>query len=43
MLEDYLKTNPGVKDLPRQGIEPQPHSPQLDAVRPRLPQRKGYL
>jgi len=23
MLDDYLKTNPGVKDLPRPGIEPQ--------------------
>jgi len=31
MLEDYLKTNPGVKDLTRLGIEPQPPSPQSDA------------
>jgi len=23
MLDDYLKTNPGVKDLPQAGIEPQ--------------------
>jgi len=22
MLDDYLKTNPGVKDLPRPGIKP---------------------
>jgi len=27
MLDDYLKTNPGVKDLPQPGIEPQPPSP----------------
>jgi len=26
MLDDYLKTNPGVKDLPRLGIEHQPPS-----------------
>jgi len=30
MLHDYLKTNPGVKDLPRLGIEPQPPSSQSD-------------
>jgi len=23
MLDDYFKTNPGVKDLPQPGIEPQ--------------------
>jgi len=27
MLDDYLKTNPGVKDLPQPGIVPQPPSP----------------
>jgi len=32
MLDDYLKTNPGVKDLPQQGIELQPHSPQSDTI-----------
>jgi len=32
MLDDYLKTNPEVKDLPRPGIEPQPPSPQSDAI-----------
>jgi len=26
MLDDYLKTNPRVKDLPQLGIEPQPTS-----------------
>jgi len=31
MLYDYFKTNPGVKDLPGPGIEPQPPSPQSDA------------
>jgi len=30
MLDDYLKTNPGVKDLPWPGIEPQTPSPQSD-------------
>jgi len=30
MLDDYLKTNPEVKDLPRPGIEPQP--PSLEPV-----------
>jgi len=30
MLDDYLKTNPGVKDLPRPGIEPQPPNPQYE-------------
>jgi len=30
MLDDYLKTNPGVKDLPQLGIEPQ--QPQSDAI-----------
>jgi len=28
ILDDYLKTNPGVKDLPQLGIEPQPPNPQ---------------
>jgi len=28
MLDDYFKTNPGVKYLPWLGIEPQSHSPQ---------------
>jgi len=39
MLDDYLKTNLGVRDLPRSGIEPQPPSPQSDAIiiRPRRP------
>jgi len=39
MLDDHLKTNPGVKDLPRPGIETQPPSPQSDAItiRPRRP------
>jgi len=32
MLDDYLKTNPGVKDLPRPGIEPQSPSPQPKAT-----------
>jgi len=32
MLDDYLKTNSGVKDLPRPGIEPQPRRPQSDAI-----------
>jgi len=32
ILDDYLKTNPGVKDLPWPGIEPQPPSPQSDAL-----------
>jgi len=32
MLVDYLKTNPGIRDLPRLGIEPQPPSPQSDAI-----------
>jgi len=27
MLDDYFKTNPGVKDLPWPGIEPQSPSP----------------
>jgi len=37
MSDDYLKTNPGYKDFPRPGIEPQPLSPQSDAItiRPR--------
>jgi len=26
ILDDYLKRNPGVKDLPRPAIEPQPPS-----------------
>jgi len=40
MLDDYLKENPGVKDLPRLGIEPQPPSPQSDAItiKPQRPQ-----
>jgi len=39
MLDDYFKTNQGVKDLPRPGIEPQSRSPQLEALtnRPRRP------
>jgi len=39
MLDDYLKTNPGVKELPREGIEPQPPNPQSDAaaIRPWRP------
>jgi len=43
MLDDYLKTNPGVKDLPRLGIEPQPPSPQSDAItiRPWRPHMKS--
>jgi len=32
MLEDYFKTNPGVKDLPRSGIEPQSPSPQTNVM-----------
>jgi len=32
MLDDHLKTNPEVKDLPRPGIEPQPPGPQSDAI-----------
>jgi len=32
MLDDYFKTNLGVKDLPRPLIEPQPPSPQSDAI-----------
>jgi len=32
MLDDYLKTNPGVEDLPQLGIEPQPPSPQSDDI-----------
>jgi len=32
MLDDYLKPNPGVKDLPQLGIDPQPPSPQSDAI-----------
>jgi len=32
MLDDFLKTNPGVKDLPRPGTEQQPPSPQSDAI-----------
>jgi len=32
MLDDYLKTNPGVEGLPRPGIEHQPPSPQSDAI-----------
>jgi len=32
MLDDYLKTNPGAKDLSRPGIEPQPPHPQSDAM-----------
>jgi len=39
MLNDYLKTNPWDKDMPRQGIEPQPPNPQSDAItiRPQRP------
>jgi len=32
MLDDHLKTNPGVKDLPQSGIEPLPPSPQSDVI-----------
>jgi len=32
MLDDYLKTNPGVKDFARPGIELQPPNPQSDAI-----------
>jgi len=32
MQDDFLKTNPGVKDLPRPGIEPQHPGPQSDAT-----------
>jgi len=32
MLDDYIKTNPVVKDFPRPGIEPQLPSPQSDAI-----------
>jgi len=32
MLDDYLKADPGVKDLPQPGIETQPPSPQSDAI-----------
>jgi len=32
MLDDYLKTNPGLKDLPRPGIVPQPPYPESDAI-----------
>jgi len=28
MSDDYFKTNPGVKDMPKPGIEPQSPSPQ---------------
>jgi len=42
MLDDYLKTNPGVKDLPRPGSEPQPPSPQSDAITIR-PLRKNKI
>jgi len=45
MLDDYLKTNPGVKDLPQPGIEPQSLSPQSDAIiiRPWRPQEYYLL
>jgi len=47
MLDDYLKTNPGAKDLSRPGIELQPPHPQSDAItiRPWRPpkKRKGLL
>jgi len=40
MLDNYFKTNPGVKDLSRPEIEPQSPSPLSDAktIRPRQPQ-----
>jgi len=40
MLDNYLKTNPGVKDLPQLRIELQSLCPQSDAItiRPRRPQ-----
>jgi len=34
MLDDYLKTNPGVKYLPWPGIEPQPLEMGSDPTRP---------
>jgi len=39
ILDDYLKANPGVKDLPQPGIEPQPPTPLSDAItlRPQRP------
>jgi len=32
MLDDYFKTNPGFKYLPRLEIEPQPPGPLSDAI-----------
>jgi len=43
MLDDDLKTNPGVKDLPRPGIEPQPPSPQSDTITIRPSNFKGFI
>jgi len=43
ILDDYLKTNPGVKDLLRPGIEPQPPSPQSDAITIRPWRPHGWL
>jgi len=45
MLDDSFETNLGVKDLPRQGIEPQPPSPLSDAItiRPWLLSGGTYL
>jgi len=41
---DFLKTNPGVKDLPQPGMEPLPPSPQSDAItsRPWRPHLNSY-
>jgi len=32
MLDDFLKTNPGVKDFHGPRIDPQPPCPQSDAI-----------
>jgi len=42
MLDYNFKTNPGVKDLPRPGIEPQSPSPQSDTITIR-PQRPIWI
>jgi len=42
MSDDYFKTNPGVKDLPCPRIEPQPPSPQTNAITIRPQQWMNY-
>jgi len=42
-FNDYFKTNPGVKDLPWPGIEPQSHSPQQVVIAMRFNDLIPYL